>query len=185
MKKTLFYFVHPVPRKSRTNRRVLEEIKLLPEVTVRDLYETYPHFHIDVDFEKNLLLAHDLIVFQHPMYWYSCPPLMKLWIDEVLERGFAYGEGGEALKGKFWMQIISTGGPETAYQRSGYNRFTISELLRPFEQTAELCQMHYLKPFLIQGVRQLSDLSIQDAAEGARHYLQDAINGKVEKFSSI
>ena len=42
-------------------------------VTLKDLYAEYPDFHIDVDREQADLLAHDVLVFLHPLYWYSTP----------------------------------------------------------------------------------------------------------------
>jgi glutathione-regulated potassium-efflux system ancillary protein KefG len=56
----------------------------------------------------------------------------------VLEYGFAYGEGGTTLRGKKFLSAITMGGGEKAYSRDGYNRYTIRELLVPFEQTARL-----------------------------------------------
>ena len=60
-------------------------------VRLHDLYEAYPDFLIDVEAEQALLLEHDVIVFQHPVYWYSSPAILKEWQDLVLEHGFAYG----------------------------------------------------------------------------------------------
>jgi len=143
----------------------------LPGVMLHDLYETYPDFHIDVEKEQELLLAHDIIVLQHPLYWYSVPALMKEWMDVVLEIGFAYGAGGTKLRGKTLHQAITTGGAHEAYQPSGYNRYTITELLRPFEQTATLCQMKYLAPFLVQGVARMNDVMIAEVVERYRKHI--------------
>ena len=74
----------------------------------------------------------------------------------VLEVGWAYGPGGDALEGKSIMQVITVGGGHQAYQESGYNRFPIREFLRPFEQTANLCKMNYFPPFVIHGTHRLS-----------------------------
>ena len=38
-----------------------------------------------------------LVVWLQPIHWYSMPPLLKLWLDEVLAFGWAYGPGGDAL----------------------------------------------------------------------------------------
>jgi glutathione-regulated potassium-efflux system ancillary protein KefG len=151
----LVLFAHPALEKSRVNRYLIRAIQGLDAVTIHDLYETYPDFHIDVKFEQNLLLSHDIIVFQHPFYWYSSPAMLKEWQDLVLEHGFAYGHEGKALKGKKFLSAITTGGGKEAYCRQGYNRFTIRELLVPFEQTAVLCEMEYLPPFVVQGTHQL------------------------------
>jgi glutathione-regulated potassium-efflux system ancillary protein KefG len=135
--------------KSRVNRKLFAAVENLPGVTVRDLYELYPDFQIDVPLEQSLLAQHDIIVLQHPFYWYSAPALLKEWIDLVWEYGFAYGPGGEALRGKALLNAITTGGSADAYQPEGRNRFTLRQLLTPFDQTAHLCGMRYLAPFVV------------------------------------
>jgi glutathione-regulated potassium-efflux system ancillary protein KefG len=153
----LILFAHPAFEKSRVNRYLVEAVQGLEAVTVHDLYETYPDFHINIKFEQDLLLSHDIIVFQHPFYWYSSPAILKEWQDLVLEHGFAYGKKGKALQGKKFLTAITTGGGEQSYQREGYNRFTVRELLAPFEQTAALCGMEYLPPFVVQGTHALQE----------------------------
>ncbi|MBD2070451.1 NAD(P)H-dependent oxidoreductase [Leptolyngbya sp. FACHB-671] len=153
----LILFAHPALEKSRVNRRLIQAIRGLDAVTVHDLYEQYPDFHINVKVEQDLLLAHDIIVFHHPFYWYSSPAILKEWQDLVLEHGFAYGKGGTALRGKKFLSAITTGGGEQAYCRQGYNRFSVRELLVPFEQTAHLCGMDYLPPFVVQGTHQIQE----------------------------
>jgi glutathione-regulated potassium-efflux system ancillary protein KefG len=159
-RRLLILFAHPALHKSRVNQLLLSSVESLPGVTINDLYEAYPNFHVNVAREQALLLEHDVIIFQHPFYWYSSPAILKQWQDLVLEYGFAYGKNGTRLHGKLVLTAISTGGPGSAYQRSGYNYFTIRELLTPFEQTARLCGMTYLPPFVVPGV-----LWMQDQAE--------------------
>src|SRR5215212_5654509 len=103
---------HPVLERSQVNRRLLELVKGLPGITVHDLYEVYPTLRINVAKEQALCERHDAIVFQHPFYWYSAPALVKEWQDLVLEYGWAYGKGGDKLKGKLTLNAISTGGPQ-------------------------------------------------------------------------
>jgi len=159
-RRLLILFAHPALHKSRVNQLLLSSVESLSGVTINDLYESYPNFHVNVAREQALLLEHDVIVFQHPFYWYSSPAILKQWQDLVLEYGFAYGKNGTRLHGKLVLTAISTGGPSSAYQRSGYNYFTVRELLAPFEQTARLCGMTYLPPFVVPGV-----LWMQDQAE--------------------
>ncbi len=147
-RKVLILFAHPALQRSRVNSRLIRAVSDLPGVTVNDLYERYPDFLIDVPREQDLLVEHDILVFQHPMYWYSSPALLKEWQDLVLEYGFAYGSGGTALQGKVAFSAISAGGSRAAYQRDGLNHFRIGELLTPFEQTCRLCGMRYLPPFV-------------------------------------
>ncbi|MBV8099248.1 MAG: NAD(P)H-dependent oxidoreductase [Verrucomicrobia bacterium] len=158
-RRLLLLFAHPAIHKSRVNHLLLSYVQSLSGVTVNDLYESYPRFYIDVAREQALLLEHDVIIFQHPFYWYSSPAILKQWQDLVLEYGFAYGKNGTRLHGKLFLTAISTGGPSSAYQRSGYNYFTIRELLAPFEQTARLCGMTYLPPFVVPGVLWMEDQS--------------------------
>ena len=167
-RRILILYAHPMPRKSRANRALVDAVHGLEGVTFHDLYETYPDFHIDVPKEQTLLLAHDVIVFQHPFYWYSAPALVKEWEDLVLEYGFAYGEKGTSLKGKLWQQAITTGGPAEAYEPTGYNRFTVRQLLAPFEQTAHLCGMEFLEPFIVPGVLTISRTELQAQAQRYR-----------------
>ena len=170
--RVLILFAHPMPRKSRINRALVNAVRELQGVTFHDLYEAYPDFDIDVAQEQSLLREHDVLVLQHPFYWYSAPAVMKEWLDLVLQYGFAYGDQGTALKGKRWQQAITTGGPEDAYQASGSNRFTIRELLAPFEQTANLCSMDYLEPFVVHGVLQMTRAQIDAEALRYRAHIE-------------
>jgi glutathione-regulated potassium-efflux system ancillary protein KefG len=149
MRRVLVLFAHPVLERSRVNRCLVDAIRDLDGITVRDLYEEYPTLLVNVRREQADLLAHDVIVFQHPFYWYSCPSILKEWQDLVLEHGWAYGVGGTKLKGKITFNALTTGGPQHAYQRGGYNRFTVRELLAPWDQTAHLCGMKFLAPFAV------------------------------------
>ena len=152
MSKVLILFAHPAFQKSRAQKHLVAATHSLDEVTFHDLYEAYPDFNIDVPHEQQLLRDHDLIVLQHPFYWYSCPALLKEWLDLVLEYGFAYGHQGTALEGKKMLTVITTGGSQDAYCSDGYNRFTIRQFLAPFEQTAVLCGMRYLPPYVVHGM---------------------------------
>jgi glutathione-regulated potassium-efflux system ancillary protein KefG len=171
MARVLILFAHPALQKSRVNRHLADAVRSLEGVTFRDLYEEYPDLHLNVKAEQELLVAHDVIVFQHPFYWYSSPAILKEWQDLVLEWGFAYGDNGTALRGKKFLTAITTGGPPEAYQREGFNYFTIRELLAPFEQTARLCGMEYLAPFVVHAVNRFSNEDIGAAAEDYRRVI--------------
>lgn len=151
MQKVLVLLAHPVLERSRLNRQLAAVAAEVSGVTLHDLYEAYPHLDVDVKREQALLEAHGVVVFQHPLYWYSAPPLVKQWQDLVLEHGWAYGRKGDRLRGKVTLNALTTGGPAAAYRHEGYNRFTLRELLSPFDQTAHLCGMRFLAPFAVQG----------------------------------
>ena len=151
--KILWNLFHENIENSRGNKTLASVTESLTSVTFRNLYQLYPDFKIDVTEEQKLLVEHDLIVFQHPFYWYSTPALMKEWEDKVLTYGFAYPpKEGTALQGKKWLSVITTGGPDWSYRSGGYNNFTMSELLRPLQQTAYLCGMDWMPPYIVHGV---------------------------------
>jgi glutathione-regulated potassium-efflux system ancillary protein KefG len=154
-RRILVLLAHPVLERSRVNRRMAAAAVEMKGVTLHDLYESYPAFHIDVRREQALLESHDVVIFQHPFYWYSTPAILKEWQDLVLEHNWAYGTKGHKLDGKITFNALTTGGPEMAYQNGGYNRFTIRQLLAPYDQTAMLCRMRFLAPFVIHGALRL------------------------------
>ena len=87
-----------------TRRARCRRVAAPGRLEVRDLYALYPDYLIDVAAEQAALAAARLVVWQHPIHWYGMPPLMKLWLDEVLAFGWAYGPGGTALRGKdLWL----------------------------------------------------------------------------------
>ncbi len=171
MARILILFAHPLLEKSRVHAELLKTAKTVPDVTVNDLYERYPEFDIDIDREKELLTAHDIIIWQHPFYWYSAPPLLKHWQDVVLQHGWAYGKKGYALDGKKAFNMLTSGAPEESYQPGGFHKYTIHEFLRPFERTAELCRMSYWPPFWIHGVHVMPDEIIMQHCQQYRHML--------------
>ena len=158
---------HPQMEHSRINRRLMHAARQLPAnehsplIVVRDLYSLYPDYLIDVAAEQALLANATLIVWQHPIHWYSMPALMKLWLDEVLAFGWAYGPGGTALRGKDLWLVASTGGPADSYQPSGYNRYAFTDFLPPYEQTANLCGLRFLPPMLLHGAHRAEDAEIE------------------------
>ncbi|EIC19584.1 NAD(P)H-dependent oxidoreductase [Thiorhodovibrio frisius] len=153
MRRILVLFAHPSLDRSEVNRPLMQATACVEGVNLVDLYAEYPDFQIDIDREQGRLLAHDVIVFMHPLYWYSTPAILKEWQDLVLEYGFAYGSKGTALRGKLFLSALTAGGGEVAYQTEGFNHFTIRELLQPLEQTASMCGMRYLPPFALFGAR--------------------------------
>lgn len=159
---------HPQLQRSRVNRAALGAAAQAT-VRVHDLYARYPDYLIDIASEQAALAEAQLVVWQHPIHWYSAPPLMKLWIDDVLAFGWAYGPGGTALRGKDLWLVASTGGAEDSYRPDSYNRYFFDAFLPPYEQTAALCGMRFLPPLLLHGAHRASPEQI---AEHAQLYAQ-------------
>ena len=57
--------------------------------------------------------------------------------------------------------MITTGGSSQAYKKDSINRFTVREFLIPIEQTAVLCGMIYLPPYLVQGTHKLKNEELE------------------------
>lgn len=183
--KILVLFAHPKRQASVVQRTMLRSIDGLDGVTIADLYAEYPDFDIDVAREQQRLFDHDLIVLQHPFYWYSTPAILKEWQDLVLENGWAYGPGGTRLAGRFLMSAISAGGSEEAYRKEGRNRFSIMELLAPFNQTAYLCSMAYLTPFVIYAGRRMTTEGLSTSAETYRDLIVGLRDGHINPLSQL
>jgi glutathione-regulated potassium-efflux system ancillary protein KefG len=169
----LFIVAHPqldetAPEGSLANAALVKAVSDLPGLTVHDLYKHYPNSKIDIAREQKLLLEHDLFVFQFPLFWYSCPALLKQWMDVVLEEGFAFGKGGDKLKGKHLLISLTSGGPADAYQAGGRNHFTLSEFMRPFQQTAHLCGLKYHPIHSVMGVYRLTPADLTAAGTTLR-----------------
>ncbi len=161
---------HPNWRDSRVNRLLMDAARSQPQVRVCDLYGCYPDYHVDVATEQAHLAAAQLVVLMHPIQWYSMPALQKLWLDEVLTFGWAYGEGGHALRGKDLWLVATTGGPEASYHPGGYNRYFFDAFLPPYEQTAALCGMRFLPPFVLHGAHTVgADIVKQHVATFGEH----------------
>ncbi len=156
---------HPDWRESRVNARLVAAARATPGVQVCDLYGVYADYDIDVAGEQARAAAARLIVLLHPIQWYSMPALQKLWLDEVLAYGWAYGPGGTALQGRDLWLVASTGGPESSYHPQSYNRYFFDAFLPPYEQTATLCGMRFLPPLVLHGARRASDESLREHVE--------------------
>ncbi|WP_441245701.1 NAD(P)H-dependent oxidoreductase [Kitasatospora sp. McL0602] len=165
--RTLVLLAHPSYAGSRGNRTLTEAVRDLPDVTVHDLYATYPDQRLDVGREQRLAEEHDRIVLQFPLYWFSTPGLLKQWQDEVILHGWGYGPGGEALQGKTLQVVVTTGGGSEHYGPEGKNLRTVGELLVPLATMAAFTGMEYAEPLVVHAVELSSD---EDLALAAKQY---------------
>jgi glutathione-regulated potassium-efflux system ancillary protein KefG len=180
MNRLLLLFAHPALDASRVHRSLLASARDVDGITIHDLYEAYPDFDVDVAREQQLLLDHDTIVLQFPVYWYSTPPLLKQWQDLVLTHGWAYGRGGTALRTKQLFCAISSGGGQEAYSPAGFNRYPLRQYLLPIEATARLCGLDYLAPFVVHGSHRLAGGEIAAAAIEYQAILEAARDGRLD-----
>lgn len=141
---------HPDLSTSTANKKWFEALSEVDGIITRDLTAVGgDEMRFNPAVEQALLEQVDRVVLQFPFYWYSSPPILKAWIDQVFLSGFAYGPGGNKLHGKELMLAVSTGGPVDSYQTGALNSFTMAEFLTPFQQTAFMVGMTYLQPFVL------------------------------------
>lgn len=164
-------YAHPHPARSRANRLLLEAARGVPSVIVRSLYDSYPDFEIDVAAERQLLVESQMIVWQHPLMWYSAPALQKLWFDTVLANGWATGEGGTALVGKTCLWVTTTGAASADYTPAGVHRFPFDAFVPAMEMTARYCGMHWLPPLVVHAAHQIDAAALQQHAAQYRQRL--------------
>ena len=174
--KTAVLVFHPHMEASRINARLMREAMGHEDegILVRDEYAALRSGQIDIPDEQAFVKGCDRLVWQFPMYWYSCPPLLKEWEDLVLTYGWAYGTHGDALKGKELMLAVSVGSAGENYHHEGEFGYTVDELLAPFKATSNLIGTVYRKPFILTGVSSgMSDQNLEKAAKDYLSRLQD------------
>ncbi|WP_313367145.1 NAD(P)H-dependent oxidoreductase [Sphingobacterium mizutaii] len=95
---------------------IIEELqKSILDLEIGDIHNLYPDYKINKKVEHEVLLRHQAIVFQYPIYWYSKPAILKHWFDEVFEHQFASGSKGDKLKGKNFVPSITVRTSESIY----------------------------------------------------------------------
>lgn len=164
--RTVVIYANPRGPQSRANAALLRAIAGRPGLEIRDLAVLYPDGVIDVRTEQQALERADHVVLQYPTYWYSVPGLMKTWLDEVMTPGWAYGPGRPgALAGKTLRVATTTGGTTDGYQPGALHGFQYAQLLAPLQATARRLGMEFVEPFVLHGIRDLSDAELAEAAE--------------------
>ena len=143
--KTLILVAHPRIEDSYS-QQFLKHGALAEAATWHVLDDHQPY---DIDHEQALLWAHDRIIFQFPLYWYSAPASLKAWQDAVLTRQFAYPSLGGALVGKDLGLAISLGLPEKNYAVGRLEQFSLDQLTAPFQAVANKVGMRFLPTFII------------------------------------
>lgn len=163
-------YAHPYPDRSIANRALVTALGELegPSLRVGSLYDLYPDWSIDVEAEQAALAAAKLVIWQHPLHWYGCTPMLKLWFDKVLAPGWAFGEGGHALRGKTCLWAVTTGGDERAYGPGGMHEHPFEVFVPPMRQTAALCGMRFVEPFVLHGAHRQSSASLAAAGRAYR-----------------
>lgn len=160
--------VHPNLGASRANKAILNEISQLSTVDIFDLYDAYPDFKIDAEQERRRLESYDIIVLQMPLYWYGGPSLLKEWMDKTFIPGWAFEDGGDALKDKLFLISTTTGADEASFSSEGINGATLEQSLLPFRQFSQFCGMKWGEPLACYEASTCDDTALQDHAKFVR-----------------
>ncbi|MDB5918447.1 MAG: uncharacterized protein JWR40_2681 [Massilia sp.] len=161
----LVLYAHAAPHLSRVNRRLADAARLCEGVYLRDLYETYPDFYIDVAREQALVAQAEVLVFLHPFQWYGMPALMKEWVDCVLTEGWAYGAGSSVMQGKGYWLVATAGGAADDYAVGERHGRPFADYLAPFEQTAALCGMQWIEPYILHAAHAVDAATVDAHVE--------------------
>jgi putative NADPH-quinone reductase len=156
--KTLIILAHPNLATSKVNNH--------------ELYQAYRDWNINVAQEQQLLEAHDHFILQFPFYWYSYPPLLKKWLDDVFSYGWAYGSAGDKLKEKKIGLAMSIGDKQENYHTQGSVTFTVEQLLSPFQASMQHVGAIALPHFAMFGASfQATEQQINQSAKDYINYI--------------
>ncbi|MDC4797553.1 NAD(P)H-dependent oxidoreductase [Acinetobacter baumannii] len=151
----LLILAHPYYAQSIANKTIVNElIKTYPDLEVRDIFQLYPDYKIDVSAEQEALLRHDTIILQYPMFWFNMPAILKLWFDEVFTYQFAYGSQGDKLKDKKVIISMTVGQKEANMVNDQEN--LIDSFLKSVQHSIQYTQMQLSGTFLLYDVSSLS-----------------------------
>jgi len=185
MEPTLLIVGHPRYESSIATKKIVETFTAnvekageIQQLEIRNLINLYPDYKINKLAEQDALIKARNIILQFPFYWYNVPAILKLWIDEVLEYGFAYGKTGDKMNNKNLILSFSTGGPKEAYSTTGRNNYEIIDLLKPFIQTSNLMGTRFLTPVTSHGNMYIPGVynSKEEIEEKAVHHAVQLFN---------
>ncbi|TCJ98902.1 putative NADPH-quinone reductase [Volucribacter psittacicida] len=177
--KTLILLNHPNIEQSIVNKRLAQEVAKHPnDFTLHHLDQAYPDGNINIAAEQQLVEQHQAIVWQFPLYWFSTPPLLKQWQDQVLTYNWAYGRHAKGFKNKPLAIAISAGVSEHSYQTNGDYGHRLDQILLPIALTARYIHADYRTPFVFYGIDSTVGTDdthlarLEQASQDYIHYLQ-------------
>ena len=131
LKKVVVLLAHPNMENSQANKALLDAIKDIEDVAVFNLYEMLEQDILNMDAWSRIISHANAVIYQFPFYWMSAPSLLKKWPLLV---------------------ATTTGSEFDAYRSGGRNRFTVDELLRPYQGGAVHAGMVWQTPFVVYGM---------------------------------
>lgn len=163
--KVTVILVHPNLPESKANKELVNSVNETDYISVFNLYEEQ-NARMGVDEWTEIIFESSVLVFQFPLYWMSAPYKLKKWLDEV----FISLSRTPVVMGKSLLVVTTTGSGCDTYRSGGKNRFTIDEILRPYQAIAIHSGMVWETPVVIFGAG--AEDSGRAIAEGAIQYKQ-------------
>lgn len=148
LKKVVVLLAHPNMENSQANKALLDAIKDIEDVAIFNLYEMLEQDILNMDAWSRIISHANAVIYQFPFYWMSAPSLLKKWQDGI----FTYLAKTPAIAGKPLLVVTTTGSEFDAYRSGGRNRFTVDELLRPYQGGAVHAGMVWQTPFVVYGM---------------------------------
>ena len=101
------------------------------------------------------------MIWQFPLWWFGLPAVLKGWVDRVFAMGRIYGGGHicetGVFRGKRALLSLTTGGPEDAYLKDGFNG-DIHGILKPIHRgILQFVGFDVLAPQIVYGPAHMSD----------------------------
>ena len=166
LRKVVILLAHPNIKESQANKALVDAVSDMEGVAVFNLYELSQEIAFNVDEWSKIISDASAVIYQFPFYWMSAPSLLKKWQDEV----FTFLSKTPAVAGKSLTVVTTTGSEYEAYRSGGRNRFTMDELLRPYQVSAIHSGMSWQTPIVVYGMG-TADAG-KNIAEGANLYKQ-------------
>lgn len=129
MKKTLVLFAHPFLEFSSNNRELINFYERHQHFTFRDLYEEYPDFHIPAFRERKRIVNYNRIIFHFPLIWFGMPPLLRLWLDEVMDGNWLSPYSENPLENAEIFILVTTRSKERSFGKNGKHGYSVEEMI--------------------------------------------------------
>jgi len=173
-------YAHPYSLHAREDQLLLNAVQNWPGLELRDLYQLYPDFYIDVATEQKMLSHSNAVVLHYPLQLGLPPALLVQYLHKVFVKGWAFSAeaadaSAGAMRGKgFWLVSQAVGkekDPDCCDPKSLY---------KPLHQLADACGMVWQQPLLLPVLNDAT--SATQAAERYRSGLQQlALSSQTER----
>lgn len=155
---------HPNIGESIGNKIISTTFNKEDNTEVRHLNLIYPDTKIDIKAEQDAILTADTIIFQYPLFWYSTPAILKEWIDQVMQYGFAFGNDSK-LAGKKVIVSFTIGSSIKEYPNE-----VIEKIVFHIKGLTHYCKMEYLGEIFSTDINNYAPGAKEKAIESANKH---------------